>query len=448
MPELADPTRIVASPTKGFFIHMLTRDIELTRAIVDLVDNCVDGAIRLRGEGRYDGLRAYLSVTPAMFRIADNCGGIEADLARDYAFMFGRPPDFEKIPHSIGQFGVGMKRALFKLGNHFRIASTAKRSRFLVDVDIDIWKELKDWDFHFSELEEGPQFPDVPEADRATEIVVDRLHDSVAELFKLENFIARLRDEITSAHQRSLRRGLGMALNGTELVFKPLLILHSDRLVPSIRQIVIDADTDSPVQIKIFAGIAESDPSEAGWYIFCNGRLILEADKTAITGWGFERERGTPRYHNQYAMSRGYVFFDSDDAGKLPWNTTKTGIDTDSPLYKSVLLNMITLMKPVTSFLNKLKEEKEGPAGDTGPLQRAIEESRMESLDDLDFADLADVFRSPKPRPRPLGPPMAKITYQRPASKVDQAKKKLKVRTNGLVGERTFDYYFGREVEE
>ena len=36
--------RIEASPTKELFIYMLTRDIPLIRAILDLVDNSVDGA--------------------------------------------------------------------------------------------------------------------------------------------------------------------------------------------------------------------------------------------------------------------------------------------------------------------------------------------------------------------------------------------------------------------
>jgi len=47
MPESGiDPKRIKASPTKAFFIHMLTRDVPLSRAILDLVDNCVDEARR------------------------------------------------------------------------------------------------------------------------------------------------------------------------------------------------------------------------------------------------------------------------------------------------------------------------------------------------------------------------------------------------------------------
>lgn len=37
-----------ASPTKQFFVSMLTRDISLDDAILDLIDNCLDGAMRYR----------------------------------------------------------------------------------------------------------------------------------------------------------------------------------------------------------------------------------------------------------------------------------------------------------------------------------------------------------------------------------------------------------------
>lgn len=40
---------IYAGPTKRFFISMFTRDIELKDAILDMLDNCVDGAMRHSG---------------------------------------------------------------------------------------------------------------------------------------------------------------------------------------------------------------------------------------------------------------------------------------------------------------------------------------------------------------------------------------------------------------
>src|SRR5437867_3411240 len=94
MPTVPDPKRVLATPEKRFFISMIVKDIELIPAILDLVDNSIDGAKRVRPEGgddRFAGLHVRLELSPEKFTISDNCGGIEADHARDYAFRFGRP---------------------------------------------------------------------------------------------------------------------------------------------------------------------------------------------------------------------------------------------------------------------------------------------------------------------------------------------------------------------
>lgn len=39
-------TAIEAYPAKRFFVDMLTRDIELLDAVLDLIDNSLDGAMR------------------------------------------------------------------------------------------------------------------------------------------------------------------------------------------------------------------------------------------------------------------------------------------------------------------------------------------------------------------------------------------------------------------
>ena len=116
------PSNVVnGSPSKELFITMLTRDITLIDAISDLVDNCVDGAIKLRRKRKFTGLEVDITVNGNCFNIKDNCGGIDKDLAQNYAFRFGRPSKTPQIDYSVGQFGIGMKRALFKMGKHFEI---------------------------------------------------------------------------------------------------------------------------------------------------------------------------------------------------------------------------------------------------------------------------------------------------------------------------------------
>lgn len=132
-----DPNRINAAPSKEFFIYMLTRDVQLSRAIIDLLDNCVDGAKRLRANGSFDGLWVTITISPDLFSITDNCGGIPVEVARDYAFRFGRPKTAKDTPGSMGLFGVGMKRTFFKLGNRFEVRSKCEVEEFDLNVDVN-----------------------------------------------------------------------------------------------------------------------------------------------------------------------------------------------------------------------------------------------------------------------------------------------------------------------
>jgi len=237
------------------------------------------------------------------------------------------------------------------------------------------------------------------------------------------------------------------SINGLPVEFQPIELLDSEALKPAYRErSFAPIEGADPVRVRIYAGVGSSDPQEAGWYIFCNGRMVIGADQTEITGWGAEGETLVPKYHNRSARFRGYVFFDSDNAGLLPWNTTKTGVDMDSPVYRATRQEMITVMRPVIDFLNMLSREVEAHEDDT-PLQDAITESQPASLRDL---RPVTVFSAPQQtvahRPRARTDPV--ISYRRPVEQVKIAQKHLGVHTQREVGERTFDYYFQLECAE
>src|SRR5690349_1708851 len=138
--------RISAEPTKSFFVEMFTKDIALEQAVLDLVDNCVDGAKRhpIPGDRPFEGKKVEITFDAEKFHIWDNCGGFDRKTAREYAFRFGRPKGKNLTPHSIGQFGVGMKRALFKFGGHFSVHSATSKEEWAVDVDVEAWMEKED----------------------------------------------------------------------------------------------------------------------------------------------------------------------------------------------------------------------------------------------------------------------------------------------------------------
>ena len=352
-----------AEPTKEFFIEMLVRDIALKRAIIDLVDNCVDGARRKRQAGKYVGLWVEITAEESKFEIKDNCGGIPLETARLYAFRFGRPVGMEATPHSVGQFGVGMKRALFKLGSKFRVLSSTASQQFEIDEDVRKWRTKPEWSFTFKVAKNEPLETE------GTTVTVTNLHEAVTAEFALDHFHSALSMAIRDAHIDSLEAGLSITYNGTPLLYEPLELLAASGYEPAhFSESINGAD---PVNVQAYAGLGESDPKHAGWNVFCNGRLVLGADQTEVTGWGEGNGRTIPKYHNQFARFRGYVFFDCEDAARVPWNTTKSGVDRDSTIYRAMRLRMIALMRPVINFLNHLDKEKDDLHGHK-PLHVAV----------------------------------------------------------------------------
>src|SRR5205807_2627234 len=218
---------IETMPTKELFIDMLTKDIALSPAILDLVDNCADGAKRLYGEGPYRELWARIDLSSTEFRIADNCGGINVNVARKYAFRFGRPASAPSIKHSVGEFGVGMKRAIFKIGRKFRVESATASSRFVVAVDVTKWAAALKWEFEFAKLDEGIR---VPVDKRGTTIEIEDLNDDVAESFALKSFETELKNALQSRLQDPISRGLSVTLNKIPVNAEPLQMLADPRL--------------------------------------------------------------------------------------------------------------------------------------------------------------------------------------------------------------------------
>src|SRR6266480_4534707 len=138
---LTDGNRIEARPDKQFFIEMLTRDIRLIDCILDLVDNSVHSLVRRKSldvtegitEGKWPRLRGSasvnLTVERSSFTIVDTCGGIPIDEARESVFRFGSTSK-ETGTLGLSVFGIGMKRAFFKLGRMIAMRSRTEDEEF------------------------------------------------------------------------------------------------------------------------------------------------------------------------------------------------------------------------------------------------------------------------------------------------------------------------------
>ena len=368
----------VASPTKNFFVRMLTRDIELQDAILDLLDNCVDGIIRSGAAKKdgplpYDGFNATITMAADHFIIEDNCGGIPIETAKKYAFAMGRPPAAAAGDQSatVGMYGIGMKRAIFKLGTEALVESR-NDTGFIVEftpqwMQDDKWDELPMYELSKDKLVDG-----------GTRVEIYELNDEVKSSFSDKTWIDEFRKTVARHYCLIIAKGFSVTIGSQEEIADGILPIRAEefkllqaapsetdgnRIVPYIY-----VGKLGDVEVEIYAGLyrellnadeAEEEEEtrgtsdDAGWTVACNDRVVIWKDKSRLTGWG---EASVPNYHGQFIAITGIVLLRSADPKKLPLTTTKRGIDAASNVYSEAKDLMREATKSLTSFTNKWKK--------------------------------------------------------------------------------------------
>jgi len=368
------PDVVSAEPNKDFFVHMLTRDIELGDAILDLLDNCVDGIVRSLGSRLkkdnkpYSKYFANIVLTPKKFSIEDNCGGIPLQLAKDKAFHLGRPPGKNDAAATVGMYGIGMKRAIFKIGQQARVRSRNGSDAFEVEISKSWIADAKNWKLPIRRLNLSDM------QTQGTLIEIETLRPEIAKRFD-ESRDAFVKDFVTFVSQHYaviLGKGFRVSINGTPVKGAAFLLLNSDSKTRAARGGALAPylfrggvhGVDVAVAVGFYRPIPDEDEVEAeneqraskddaGWTIVCNDRVVVYRDKTRLTGWG---EAGVPNYHGQFIAISGIVVMRSTDLWKLPLTTTKRGIDPSSDTYSVVKDYMREGMKYFTKFTNRWKE--------------------------------------------------------------------------------------------
>src|SRR5712692_3815688 len=346
MDQNGHPLRAKAHPSKAFFIEMLTIDISLSDCILDLADNSIHSLImKIRldvSEHLFAGTKAQkvdalidISFTSSKFSVKDNCGGISIEDAEEQVFLLGNPVK-EKRQVGLGVYGIGMKRAFFKIGRQISMASHTTDEEFKIDISVDEWEKTDEWDFPFTGREKKSKTG-------GTDIEISMLNPTVSEQFASKTFKNILVEKISRAYALFLKAGLKIKVNNEDAKADiPELVESKD--LRSVRQMI----RRDGVDILIMAGLSpRSDKKPRGWYIFCNGRMVLDADKSEKTGWGTDSH---PGFHVKYNHFLGYVYFRSKDVQKLPWTTTKEGVDLESPIYQTALAEMRLLSRPVLGW--------------------------------------------------------------------------------------------------
>lgn len=447
-----------AMPTKQFFVSMLTRDITLADAILDLVDNCLDGALRIAGEEDVDYFHHAIHITcnDSEFCIKDDCGGIPRDVAINYAFKLGRDPDDSRdaTAETIGMYGVGMKRAIFKMGREAVVRTRYNDDSFSVPIT-SYWLEMKEWtSLPINTDTEGDKLQKP-----GTVIQVKELYPGVSLHFVQKAFLDDLQASLGEHFTLFLQRGLQINLNGYDI--RPINV-----------KVLVSQDTDGPVpyvfrkdinevRVSIVVGLNtgrnpddeeesgfELDRSAitAGWSVFCNERAVIIGDKSRLTGWG----DGLPIYHPQFSVITGIVEFKSTKAEKLPVTTTKRALDTSSDVWLEARTKMREGMRIWISHTNAWKNHP-----------RSEQAEKWETAKPLQLEDaVTEVLRrgptkkkdggveyDPKkkgvlPSPKTKVPSSRRITFSRPKEEVKEVSMALFSKPDekpGIVGDECFE---------
>ncbi len=353
-----------SSPSKEFFLNMITKDVTVESCILDLIDNSIDAYKRVLDGNKQRNIDISYNLLEDYFRINDNCGGMSKEIAISKAFRFGN--NRERNAGTLGMYGIGMKRSIFKIGSDFVVESKTASDSFKVYMDHDEWINLKNentdediWKFHLDDVDLN--FED------GVHIEIKRLSESIRTYLKVRNNVETLRTKIGSAYGDLLGNGIIISINGEKVHYSNESLYEAQFLKAYVNSYTIGREKD--IGIKIVAGVGDPSPKDAGWDIICNGRAVIQKDRTELTGWestyDLEEEssideafqgKTIPAFHNDFARFRGYVYIDCDDPNKLPLNTTKDSIDKQHFVYQYIFKEMRSVMGVVLPRLRKLQE--------------------------------------------------------------------------------------------
>ncbi len=432
-----------ARPTKHFFFEMFTRDISLEDCVLDLIDNSVDSLVKTQAINISSDI---LSLTPqppqatpeiavtcsdSEMRIRDECGGIPIDFAKKDLFSFGHPEGFKG--GQLGAYGVGLKRALFKIGNKFELTSFTNGTGFRARLeDVTDWSSrdtsLSDWKVPLEEVTRQASDPS-----HGTEVHITALHESVKMRMRQGSFADGVYNDAAQTYCLFLNRYVRVSVNGKIVEPRAFQLGESEEVQPAIDQF-----EERGVKVTLMASFAKKPwtTENAGWYILCNGRVVVPAEKTELTGWT------TPTtFHDKYRGFLGLAFFQSQDPLALPWTTTKRNVNRESIVFQSAVSRMKTLARPILKTLSDFYP----PDAEERPASRDLV-TRVQTADLRQVAARsATDFKLEQLKP--YVPTTVRVQFDAQREDVDRVRKAIRRprMSAGDAGRYTFNYFLKKE---
>lgn len=361
---------IDATPDKKILIAV-SKDIDLGKGISEMIDNSIDKFILNEKSSLL--ISILMDEEEQTIRYEDNAGGIEEENLN----MIIQPGGTERTneEETIGIFGIGSKRALIALSHYSEtISRYPKENTFKIVVD-DVWLENDSWEI--------PKYK------------VDNIKEGKTK-FELKD----LKFEFDENTINELKKILGkiyyfyisdwnvkIKVNGT--IIKPN-IFHEWAYPPDRhpRKYIFELTgrSDDSVQCEILVGLRleGSIIGEYGFDLYCNDRLIVKHVKDYRLGF---KKGALGSSHPTIARFYGIIKLNGKNKD-MPWNSTKSDIDTLNPIYPKLEDLIEKFAKPYVQLSRRLSSSAEDEIlpYNNGEIEEINLSKRKE--DDDDFPDL------------------------------------------------------------
>ncbi|KPY93153.1 Uncharacterized protein ALO43_02869 [Pseudomonas tremae] len=411
----AQEINVDTRPSKAVVVDSLTRDISVEACIFDLIDNSIDAARNTMfkinpelGESilpeSYSGYKITIFMSGDVFSIEDNCGGIAIPHLEKSVLRFG-----ERSAHNlgIGVFGVGLNRAIFRIGRQTNLDTDTGLECSVLEFNTEEYLATEDWDI---KAERHPSRGIV-----GTKISISAFTNETSQLFAGRDWVRDIMLEAGRRYGRFIDKGLLININNDDVDSHIVRIRPDSPYGIDSKFFKVSGD----ISVFIESGqhlhhrfSAEPDYNKSkntvltadyGWNVFCNERAVLISDRTRKSGW-------LTKFHSEFYGFVGHVYFTCKDPSRLPWNTTKSDVDLNNVAYHAALDDMTKFALNWRKNSGDAKQKRRdleplspAPGGNPNPIPSPNPAGKPAS----------------NPQPNPASNPKPKTPIKKPIQKID-----------------------------
>lgn len=457
---------IEATPRKSFFTEMLTRDITLEDCILDLIDNSIHWIIsaseldvteifnsnNTTQKDVFNWYHVKVNFDKDSFTIEDNWSWISSEYLEKYVFRFWS--DWEDVSSRkikwLSVYWVWMKRSFFKIGRYAHLSTLTTNEISDLKWDIEEWLK-KDWNEEWNlsfDVEDNTERKPI-----WTFIKIQKLNKEISDIFQLDTFKSSLIKKIALTYSLFLECWLKIDVWEYSWIKAnlPKIISSKDLDYWSHSEDYINDKWNLIGNFRLIVWLTDEEKADYYWWnVFCNWRMILQWDKTMKTWWWVALRQ----YHSSLNPFIGYIFFTSNNAADLPWNTTKDNITLENNFYQYALSSMVKYTKPVTNYLASRykttdtiwefeEEEKKMQQQETKTIWEILQKKSDKSFH----------FKHPSIKSKTIEKKFEKITYQIEIDRLNKVKDVMmdlysideEDIDTSIIWKNTFDYFFNKE---